>query len=76
MIVASSLLAIIYIGRVIEVMTLRPAPKGAAEIKEAPLSMIIPMALLVAANIYFGLNTELTVDLAERAAHALMGAGR
>lgn len=76
LIVASSLLSVIYIGRVIELMVLRPAPKGAAEVKEAPLSMIVPMALLVAATVYFGLDTELTVDLAERAAHALMGAGR
>lgn len=76
LVVASSLLSVIYVGRVIEVMILRPAPAGASAVKEAPLSMIIPMALLVAANIYFGLHTELTVDLAERAAHALMGGGR
>ena len=76
LIVASSFLGVIYVGRVIEVMVLRPAPKGDAIIKEAPLSMVAPMAVLVAANIYFGLNTELTVDLAERAAHALMGAGQ
>ena len=76
LVVASSLLAIVYVGRVIELMVLRPAPAGAADIKEAPLSMVVPMAALAAANIYFGLNTELTVDLAERAAHALMGAGR
>ncbi len=76
LIVASSFLAVIYIGRVIELMVLKEAPKDAPPIKEAPLSMLIPMGILVAANIYFGLNTELTVDLAERAAHALMGAGR
>lgn len=72
LIVASSLLAVIYIGRVIELMVLRP-PTDAVSVKEAPLSMLIPMMALVAANIYFGLNTELTVDLAERASFALMG---
>ena len=76
LIVASSFLAVIYVGRVIEVMVLKPAPATLTAVKEAPLSMLIPMAILVAANIYFGLNTELTVDLAERAAHALMGAAR
>ena len=76
LIVASSFLGVIYIGRVIEQMVLRPTPAGVADVKEAPLSMIVPMGLLAAANIYFGINTELTVDLAERAAHALMGAGR
>lgn len=76
LVVASSLIAVIYIGRVIELMTLKPAPEGAETIREAPLSMLIPMMLLVAANVYFGINTELTVDLAERAAHALMGAAQ
>jgi multicomponent Na+:H+ antiporter subunit D len=76
LIVASSLLGVIYVGRVIEMMILKPAPEGAADVKEAPLSMLIPMAILVAANVYFGVNTELTVDLAERASHALMGVAR
>ena len=76
LIVASSFLAVIYVGRVIELMVLKPAPADAPEIKEAPLSMLVPMLILVAANVYFGLHTELTVDLSERAAHALMGAGR
>jgi multicomponent Na+:H+ antiporter subunit D len=75
LIVASSFLAVLYVGRVIELMVLRPAPDGAPAVKEAPLSMLIPMWILVAANVYFGVNTELTVDLAERAAQALMGVG-
>lgn len=76
LIVASSFLAVIYIGRVIELMVLRPAAAGAENVKEAPLSMIIPLVILTGANVYFGLNTDLTVDLAERAAHALMGGGQ
>jgi len=76
LVVASSFLAVIYIGRVIELMVLRPAAAGAENVKEAPLSMIIPLVILTGANVYFGLNTGLTVDLAERAAHALMGGGQ
>lgn len=71
LVVGSSLLAVIYVGRVIELMVLREPVSG--PVKEAPLTMLAPMWILVAANIYFGLNTELTVDLAERAAQALMG---
>jgi multicomponent Na+:H+ antiporter subunit D len=76
LIVASSLIAVIYIGRIIELILLREPPKEgplAGLTPEAPLSMLIPMWLLVIANIYFGLNTELTADLAGRAAEALMG---
>ncbi|NOX96062.1 MAG: monovalent cation/H+ antiporter subunit D family protein [Alphaproteobacteria bacterium] len=75
LIVASSLIALLYIGRVAEVMLLRePASDGplAGANKDAPLSMLIPMWVLVGANIYFGMNTELTGGLAKRAAVALM----
>ncbi len=75
LIVASSLIALVYIGRIAEVMLLRePASDGKYVIaaKDAPLSMLIPMWALVAANIYFGVRTELTAGLAERAAAALM----
>lgn len=74
LIVASSLLAVIYVGRLVELIVARPAAGG--PVREAPVSMLAPMWILVVANIYFGLNTELTVDLAERAATALMGDAR
>lgn len=75
LIVASSLIALLYVGRVAEVMLLRePATEGPLAIteKDAPLSMLIPMWVLVAANIYFGVRTDLTGGLAERAASSLM----
>lgn len=75
LIVASSLIALIYVGRVAEMMLLRePAEEGpyALPKQDAPLSMLIPMWILVLANIYFGLRTELTGDIATRAAEALM----
>jgi len=75
LIVASSLIALVYIGRIAEMMLLRePATEGRYVIpkKDAPLSMLIPMWILVAANVYFGLRTDLTGDLATRAAEALM----
>ena len=75
LIVASSLIAVLYVGRIVELMLLRePAEEGpyAIPAKDAPLSMLVPMWLLVAANIYFGLHTELTGGLASRAAEALM----
>ena len=51
-----------------------PAP-GAPPIREAPLSMLVPAYALVLANIYFGLDTEVTVGIATRAAQALVGVG-
>ena len=75
LIVGSSLIALVYVGRIAELMLLRePATEGKYVIakKEAPLEMLIPMWVLVAANVYFGINTELTGGLAQRAAEALM----
>ena len=43
--------------------------------REAPPLMLIPVWVLIAANIYFGIDTDLTVDVAARAASILMGAG-
>ena len=56
-------------------MILRAPPEEGPYViakKDAPLSMLIPMWALVIANIYFGLHTEWTADLAAKAAETLM----
>jgi len=74
LIVISSLIAAIYVWRVIEVAYLQPAPADLT-VKEAPLSMLIPMWALVLLNFYFGIHASLTTDIATRAAKALLGGG-
>ena len=73
LILASSVLAVVYVWRVVEVAYFRPRPEGAAAITEAPLSFLIPTWVLIGANIYFGIQGDLTVTLAERSAALLMG---
>jgi multicomponent Na+:H+ antiporter subunit D len=70
-ILLGSLLAVVYMWKIIEVMFLRPASDNVASVKEAPASLLIPMWVLVIANIYFGFNTELTVNVADSAARLL-----
>jgi multicomponent Na+:H+ antiporter subunit D len=70
-----SVLALIYVWRVVETAYLRPRPEGAPQVTEAPLSMLMPIWLLVAANIYFGVATELSAGSAERVAEMLMAVG-
>ncbi|MCH7544214.1 MAG: monovalent cation/H+ antiporter subunit D family protein [Proteobacteria bacterium] len=72
LIVATSLLAVLYIWRVIEVAYLQPAPEGRV-VTEAPRSMLIPMWVLIVANIYFGIDASLTTSVAGTAARALIG---
>ena len=76
LIVASSLIALLYVGRVVEIAFFR-APKGSvAEAKEAPVEMIVGVWLLAGAVIYFGLDPDLTAGLASDAAEMLLGGVR
>lgn len=74
LIVITSLLAVVYVWRVVEHAYFRPVPEG-REAREAPLSMLVPMWTLVVANYAFGIHTALTVGTADVAARALMGGG-
>ncbi|HUF80553.1 MAG TPA: monovalent cation/H+ antiporter subunit D family protein [Burkholderiales bacterium] len=76
MIVTSSFLAVAYVWRVVEAAYFRAPPPGLAVAREMPLAMAIPAWLLVAATIYFGLDTRLTIGSASRAAAMLFGAGQ
>ncbi len=74
LIVASSLLAVIYIWRVVEVAYFSPVPEGAdTAVKEAPLSMLVPTWILVGASVYFGIDATTTMDIALEAADFLLG---
>ncbi len=75
LILVSSLLAIIYFWKIVEAAYFKARADDAAQISEAPAGMLIPMWLLVGANIYFGVNTDLTVSTAMAAAKSLMGGG-
>lgn len=74
-VLVGSLLALIYVWRLLEVAYLRAPAEGAAVPREAPLSMLVPIWLLAGANIYFGLATDLSVGSAREVAQLLMGGG-
>jgi multicomponent Na+:H+ antiporter subunit D len=73
-VVVTSLLAAVYCGRVIEAAYFRDPEPGSIQshAREAPLMMLVPVWLLIAANIYFGIDTDVTVGIASRAADALL----
>ncbi len=75
LIAVSSLLAVMYVWKVVEVAYFRPRPDSAPAVSEAPLSMLVPLWVITLANVWFGLNTEWSVTLAENAARMLLGAG-
>jgi multicomponent Na+:H+ antiporter subunit D len=68
----SSVLALLYVGRVLETMYLRPADEAVAKVRTSPL-VLIPLWTLAGLNIVFGLWADFPVMLATRAATALLG---
>jgi multicomponent Na+:H+ antiporter subunit D len=73
LILLSSLLALIYIWRVVEAAYFQMPGTGMRQVKEAPASMLIPTWLLVGANLYFGVNPALITETAHRGAAVLLG---
>ena len=72
LIVASSLITVVYVGRVIEAAWFREPKAAIATATDPPGSMLVPMLVLAAATIFFGIDTDITVGLARRAAETLL----
>ena len=68
-VLVGSLLAVLYVWRLVEIIYFKePADPTKCE---APLSMLVPTWVLLAASIYFGLNTGLSAGVARAAAEAM-----
>ncbi|MFH1569051.1 MAG: monovalent cation/H+ antiporter subunit D family protein [Gemmatimonadota bacterium] len=73
LVLSGSLIAVVYVWRVVEVAYFREPDPSAPVVSEAPLSMQLPMWLLVAGTLYFGVHTSLTAGVARRGAELLAG---
>ena len=65
-VLASSLLALIYIWRVLEVLCFQDCHPTHNKVQEAPLLMILPMVLMAFATVFFGIYSEPVIDFAVR----------
>jgi multicomponent Na+:H+ antiporter subunit D len=72
-IVASSLLAVVYVWRFVEAAYLREPAESGITRREMPLSMLVPAWIMIAASVYFGLDSSLPLGSAGTAAKVLMG---
>lgn len=72
LVLIGSILALLYMWRLVEAAYFQLPSQEAVVPQEAPLSMLLPLWVLAGANLYFGLHTELSVDLAQQAAAYLM----
>ncbi|MCG8440577.1 MAG: monovalent cation/H+ antiporter subunit D family protein, partial [Caulobacterales bacterium] len=71
----SSILAFIYVGRMLEAAYMRSPPERAgapAPRARAPMSMLVPMWILAVACIWFGVDASFPTDIACRAAASVL----
>ncbi len=73
LVLMSSLLAVVYVWRVVEVAYFKEPSEKASVAREAPVSMLIPTWALIGATLFFGLSTSNSAGLARQAAQALLG---
>lgn len=72
LVLLGSLIAVVYVWRVVEVMYFHEPQGRAAEAEEAPVSMLVAMWILVGGTIYFGVTATFTAGVARRGAELLM----
>ncbi|MBZ0134829.1 MAG: monovalent cation/H+ antiporter subunit D family protein [Planctomycetes bacterium] len=72
-VLVGSLLAVVYVWRVVETIYFGKRDEGAPNVQEAPITMLVPMLLLIGASIYFGVDANTTSWIAEAAAETLLG---
>ncbi|PCI54091.1 MAG: cation:proton antiporter [Gammaproteobacteria bacterium] len=73
LVLLGSLLAIVYVWRIVEAAYFKEPLAGTMPVKEAPVLFLIPIWTLIIANIYFGIDTRLSVQVAQSAAQSLFG---
>jgi len=71
LVLMSSLLAVVYVWRVVEVLYFSPSPEEAPT-GEAPFSMLVGTWILIGGAIFFGIWTSGSADIARRAAASLL----
>jgi len=72
LILVASVLTLIYVGRVIEVAYFREAPEGVKQ-QKIPKTMLIALWIFALSNIYFGLNTDISMLISTLAVDQLLG---
>jgi multicomponent Na+:H+ antiporter subunit D len=73
LVLLGSLLALLYVWKLVEATYFRQPDAAAPAVREAPLSMLLPIWALVIANVYFGVHTGVSVGVTRTAAETLIG---
>lgn len=76
LVLLGSLLALVYIWRLVEAAYFKPPADRNLEAREAPPGLLVPTWALIVACIWFGIDTNITIASAGQAAMALWGIGQ
>ena len=74
LVLLGSLLAVVYVWRVVEVLYFAEPTTSVERASEAPFAMLLPTYLMVGASLIFGIWTTYPVAWAKQAAFAILGA--
>jgi multicomponent Na+:H+ antiporter subunit D len=72
-ILISSLIAVVYIWRIVEAAYFKPVSNAAKDAVEAPLGLLLPTWALVVLNVYFGIDATWTASMANQISATLLG---
>ncbi|MDZ7779838.1 MAG: monovalent cation/H+ antiporter subunit D family protein [Gemmatimonadota bacterium] len=75
LVLITSLLAVVYIWRVVEAAYFKTFAGDDEPVQEAPLGLLLSTWGLVLANFYFGIDATFTTGIAGQAARMLLGGG-
>lgn len=75
LVLVSSLLALVYVWKVVEVVYFGELSEQNRQLQEAPLSMLIPTYCVVGLTFVFGMWTAFPAGVARQAALVLLGSG-
>lgn len=68
-----SLLAVVYVWRMVETIYFQTPRESRQEISEAPWALVLPVWVLIGASLYFGIDASLSTKMAGQAARFLLG---
>lgn len=69
----SSLLSLIYIWRVIEIAYFKDKDGDIKNLKELPYGLLVPLGITSLLCVFFGIYTELPIELSKKAVEVLLG---
>jgi multicomponent Na+:H+ antiporter subunit D len=75
-ILISSLMAVVYIWRIVEALYFQAPVEGKTPLPEAPMQLLLITGLIAVMNIYFGIFPQVPLELANSAAALLLEGSR